>query len=57
MFLFSSLLEIRPSNINNNIYIFIKEIQKKIFLPRGAPGGGEISIFFIISDRTLKLKY
>ena len=49
-FVFSLLLEIRPSNINTNISILIKEIQTKYFLARGVPEGTKF-IFSLLSEK------
>ena len=45
-FPFSLLLEIRPSNLNTKISIYIKEIKKNIFLARGVQGGEGKNILF-----------
>ena len=52
IFIFSLLLVIVPSNININIFILIKEIQTNI-----SAKGVQYLYFFIIRDRTYKLKY
>ena len=46
------LLEIRPSSINTNIFILIKEIQQKF---RGVPGWATFFSCFIIRDGTITL--
>ena len=46
IFFISLLLEIRPSNININTSILIREIQKNIFFARGVPMGVGARIVF-----------
>ena len=49
-FRFSLLLEIAPSNININIFIFIKEIQKSISFQGRPRGKGAIFIFSLLLE-------
>jgi hypothetical protein len=59
IFVFSSLLEMKPPQININISILIKEIQKNFFFARGVPrgGGSKILFIFIVRDKTIKHEY